>query len=265
MAEEQFLEVEGARLRCRVEGDDGSAPWIVFGNSLMTDLTVWDAQAAALAPHYRLLRYDQRGHGHSTASREPLDFTVLGKDLLAILDAFDIARCIYVGLSMGVPTGLSAYSLAPGRFDRLVFVDGMAKTAENGAQSWEERIAFATAEGMKRMAEATAQRWLQPESLEGPRGRILTEMIAASPLEGFVQCARALQAYDYTDEVGRIRCPLLAIAGAEDGAMPATMQKVFGPVSSEPVVAVPGAGHIPNFEQPAAFNAALLRFLSAAA
>lgn len=264
MAQDAYLDVEGAKLRYRAEGDRADAPWIVLGNSLLTDLSVWGAQAECLAQRYRVLRYDQRGHGRSTASGEALTFDILGSDLLALLDALDIAACSYVGLSMGVPTGLSALRSDAGRFECLVFVDGMAKTAAAGAEVWEERIAFARAEGMAQMAEATVQRWLRPQNAAGERGQTLRAMIAGTPLDGFVQCARALQAYDYLDQVAQIGCPLLAIAGAADGAMPDTMQATFGAVAAQPVVAIANAGHIPNFEQPAAFNEVLLAFLAQA-
>ena len=262
MAREETVRVDGAELHCRIDGPGEDAPWCVFSNSLVTDLRVWDAQVRAIGDRYRVLRYDQRGHGRSSVPPAPLDFSVLGSDVLALLDHFSIERTAFVGLSMGVPTGLAAHARDASRFSRLVFVDGMAKTAPTGAASWEERIVFASAEGMARFAEATIRRWLQPGMRDGERGRTLAGMIAATPLDGFVQSARALQDYDYADEIARIRCPLFAIAGAEDGAMPQTMDKVFGDVAARAVIRIAEAGHIPNFEQPDAFNAALTACLS---
>jgi 3-oxoadipate enol-lactonase len=265
MATDHMIRLDGADIHCRIDGDDASLPWIVFGNSLMTDLRIWDRQVAALAGRYRVLRYDQRGHGSSTATSVPLDFDILGRDLLALLDRSKIDRCTYVGLSMGVPTGLSAYGDQPQRFARLVFVDGQAKTAATGAAAWEERIELARAQGMAVLADQTMRRWLRPEAADGPAGAELAAMIVATPLEGFVQCARALQSYDFLEVVQRITCPLLAIAGALDGVMPKTMQQVFGSAPGARFVEIPDAGHIANFEQPEAFNAQLLSFLGATA
>lgn len=262
MAREQSVTVGAVRLYCRRDGAEGEAPWVVFGNSLVTDLSIWDAQVAALGDRFRVLRYDQRGHGQSSAPDAPLDVEVLGSDLLAVLNHFEVERCTYVGLSMGVPTGLSAHAKAPARFERLVFVDGQARTAPTGATMWAERKAFAKDHGMERVAEDTVRRWLQPPAAEGPAGDTLRAMVAATPLVGFVRGAGALQGYDYLVEVGRIRCPLLAIAGACDGAMPETMTKTFGDVPGARIVRIPEAGHVPNFERPDAFNDALLQFLS---
>lgn len=260
-----MVRLDGAELHCRIDGDDASLPWVVFGNSLMTDLRLWDRQAAALAGRYRVLRYDQRGHGSSTATSVPLDFDILGRDLLALLDWAKIDRCTYVGLSMGVPTGLSAYGSQPQRFARLVFVDGQAKTAATGAASWEERIELARAQGMAVLADQTMRRWLRPAAADSLLGEALAAMIVATPFDGFVQCARALQNYDYLAVVPCITCPLLAIAGALDGAMPKTMQQVFGSLPGARFVEIPNAGHIPCYEQPEAFNGQLLSFLDATA
>jgi len=261
MTLETNVEIAGISLFCRTDGPGSGAPWIIFSNSLVTDLTIWDAQVDALGGRYNLLRYDQRGHGRSGSSKDTLTFDRLGDDVLALLDHFNIQTCSFVGLSMGVPTGLRAYQQDPARFDRLVFVDGMARTAPTGSAAWQERIDFVAQNGMDRFAEATVGRWLQPDSLQSSKGKTLIAMVAATPENGFVQCATALQGYDYADVVPRINIPLLAIAGAEDGAMPVAMEKTFGVVPGAQIATIAKAGHVPNFERPDAFNAKLIKFL----
>jgi len=245
----------------RTAPQDSNAPWIVFGNSLVTDMTIWDAQATALAGRYGVLRYDQAGHGQSGVPQREITFDDLGADLLAVMDAADIERAIYVGLSMGVPTGLAAHRQAADRFTALAFSDGQAKTAPGGAAGWAERIEAAQTEGMDAFAAATAGRWLTDAS--GPETRTrLTQMIADTPFDGFKACATALMDYDYADELARIACPTLLIAGAEDGAMPEGMaSKLLPAVAGSTMHVVDGAGHVPCFEQPDAFNVILSNFL----
>lgn len=237
------------------------APWIVFGNSLVTDLALWDAQVAALAGDFGILRYDQAGHGHSSGP-ESTNLDALGADLLAVMDAADVTRCIYVGLSMGVPTGLAAHKIAADRFLALVLCDGQARTAPGGAAAWADRIAGAEASGMQAFAEATADRWLTETASADTRAR-LVRMIAATPINGFRSCATALMRYDYTAELARITCPTLLIAGAQDGAMPAGMAANLQPaITGAKLHIIDNAGHVPCFEQPTAFNAALSDFLA---
>lgn len=237
------------------------AQWIVFGNSLVTDLSIWDAQVKTLSDQFNILRYDQAGHGRSGVPKNPVDFDDLGADLLAVMDAAKVEKAIYVGLSMGVPTGLAAHRLAPNRFIALVFSDGQAKTAPGGAAGWDERIKGAHASGMETFAAATMDRWLTDATGQDKRTR-LTHMIAATPLDGFTACATALKDYDYADELSRIACPTLLIAGAEDGAMPAGMANTLKPaIAGAQMQLIANAGHVPCFEQPEAFNTALSGFV----
>lgn len=237
-------------------------PWIVFGNSLLTDMTIWDAQVAAFSDGHGILRYDQLGHGKSGMPADPPDFDLLGADLLAVMDAAGVGRAIYVGLSMGVPTGLAAHAAQPGRFDGFVFSDGQSRTAAGGGAAWVDRITAAKTSGMAAFAQATADRWLTAQAGADVRDRLVA-MITATSFDGFRACATALMDYDYFDELARIAVPTLLIAGAEDGAMPQSMANNLEPnIASAEMVVIPVAGHVPCFEQPAAFNAALDGFLS---
>lgn len=248
---------DGVALNYRIDKADPAAPWLVFGNSLMTDLSIWDEQVAALAGNWNILRYDQRGHGRSGVTQAALDIPTLAKDLLALTDFVGIERCTYVGLSMGVPTGLAAFGARPDLFERLVLVDGQARSAATGRAFWEERIAFASEHGMAALAEQTVKRWLRPERHESQQAERLRDMIAATPLEGFVACASALREYDQSAVLSRLSIPVRLIAGAEDGAMPATMKAMAGQIADATFEALPDAGHVPNFEKPAEFNIAL--------
>ncbi|MEO9901467.1 MULTISPECIES: alpha/beta fold hydrolase [Alphaproteobacteria] len=242
--------------------DDTGAPWVVFGNSLVTDLTIWDAQADALAGRCGILRYDQAGHGRSGLPETQVNFDDLGADLLAVMDAAGIDSAHYVGLSMGVPTGLAAHRHAPERFSALVFSDGQAKTAPGGAAGWAERIATAAETGMDAFAAATADRWLTAATGNERREKLLA-MIAATSFEGFRTGATALMDYDYADELKNIQRPTLLIAGAEDGAMPTGMASKLKPAIAGAVMhVIPEAGHVPCFEQPDAFTAVLNEFLT---
>lgn len=261
MTEVRRVEANGLSFRCRLDGDGRDAPWVVFSNSLVTDLSVWDDQAAALSRQFRVLRYDQRGHGGTGVPDGPCDFEQLGGDLLALLDHFRIGRCRFVGLSMGVPTGLQLLSRAPDRVERMVLCDGQAATAAGGAAAWDERIQAARAGGMAALADATVARWFGPEFVADGRADRVRAMIAATPLDGFVACARALQSYDFANVLDTIKAPTLLIVGARDGAMPATMARMGDRIAGAQLIEIADAGHIPNVEQPDTFNRALLGFL----
>lgn len=258
----RIVEVDGLGLRCRVDGADHGAPWLVFSNSLGTTLEVWDAQVAALAGRFRILRYDQRGHGGSAVPGGACDFRRLGDDVLTLLDRFGIQRCTLVGLSMGVPTALRVVEAQPDRVERLVLCDGQATTAAGGSQLWAQRLEQVRTEGMAAFADATVARWFAPGFVASGGADQVRAMLAATPPDGLAACIRALQDYDLSHVLPAIRCPTLLVVGARDGAMPASMARLAGDIAGSRLVEIPDAGHIPNVEQPAAFNVAVMEFVT---
>ncbi|MEQ9815050.1 MAG: alpha/beta fold hydrolase [Azospirillaceae bacterium] len=252
---------DGCRLRLRIDGREGAGSWVVMANSILTDMRVWDAQVPALAERHRVLRFDQRGHGRSDASGDPLDFDRLGADLLALLNRCGVEAAHFVGLSMGVPTVLAALAGAPERFRSVVCVDGHAANRPGGEAFWSGLQKVARDQGMGALAAATVARWLKPGDAQGTAGRQLERMIAATPLDGFLAAAHALKSYDYTAVANAPGCPLLALYGDRDTAIAAGMQRDFGAVPGVRFAAVGDAGHLPNYERPEAFNAQLVAFL----
>ena len=255
--------VDGLKFACRLDGEEGDGPWIVFSNSLATNLSIWDFQIEALARDHRILRYDQRGHGGTDVPEEPCRIPRLAADVLALLDHFEIKRCTFVGLSMGVPTGLQVIVDSPGLIERLILCDGQAETAATGAATWEGRIEEARRDGMVRVADDTVARWFAPEFVAADRAAGVRDMIAATPLEGYISCARALQSYALAPVLAAIKVPTLLIAGSRDGSMPATMQSMSKAIERAQMMEIPNAGHIPNVEQPALFDQAVREFLQA--
>ena len=249
---------DGSRLNYRIdEPETGSRGWIVFSNSLMTSLSIWNRKVDPLFGDWSILRYDQRGHGNSDVPASVATIPQLAYDLIELVDEIGIETFSYVGLSMGVPTGILAATRMKPRVNHLILSDGMAKTAPTGKTAWTERIEFAEANGMTALAEETAQRWLQPAVAASDVGHRLREMIAATPLAGFTACANALKDYDCVDAFASLDVPITLIAGADDGAIPAAMEALKAHQPDASFHPIASAGHIPNFEQPEAFNAVL--------
>ena len=260
---ERFIEHDGLRFRCRIDGAEG-APWMVLSNSLVTDLTVWDPQVAAFGDRFRILRYDQRGHGGTSVPPQPATIGQLADDAAALMQAVGVTAAVFGGVSMGAATGFCLAQRHPGLVTRLIASDGQAATAPGGAEAWGERIALGQRDGMAGYADATMQRWFSRRSRsEGhPAMARVRAMIEATPLEGFIACARALQDYDFRPGLPEMRQPTLLIAGAEDGPMPAGMRAVADVIPGARFVEIPDAGHIPGIERPDAFNAAVAAFLA---
>jgi 3-oxoadipate enol-lactonase len=256
------IKANGITFNYAVEGADG-APWLVFSNSLATNLHMWDPQADDLKRSFRILRYDQRGHGATDAPAGRYSFATLVADALALFDALGIARPHFCGLSMGGATALGLAELHPDRVDRVVVCDSPAMSTPAGALQWEERIAVAQTSGMAALVDSTLARWFPPETLAAkpPHLETLRRMIGATPVNGFIGCAAALADHDCNTAVATR--PVLFIAGSKDGVTPAAMQDMHARLPGSRYVELDGAGHISNLDRPVEFTTAVREFLAA--
>jgi 3-oxoadipate enol-lactonase len=258
------INANGISINYQVDGPDG-APWIVFSNSLATSTAMWDEQAAALKSNFRVLRYDQRGHGGTEVPAGRYAFDTLLDDALGLLDALGIAKAHFAGLSMGGATALGLAERHPDRLDRVIVCDSPCQSTPQSSQQWEERIAVAQSKGIEALIEPTVGRWFPPETMakNPPHLDKVRAMIRATPVNGFIGCAAALAAHDYASAVATVRRPVLFMVGEKDGATPAAMRKLHEKLTGSHFVELPGAGHISNMDRPAEFNRALSGFLAA--
>ena len=141
---------------------EGRGPWVTLSHSLSTDLTLWDDLAAALAPDFTVLRYDTRGHGGTGAPAEPYSFAQLTADLAGLLDALQVGRTHFVGLSMGGMIGQHFALAHPQRLERLVIASSTSRVPPEAGAVWEERIAMARKDGCAALVEGTLGRWFTP-------------------------------------------------------------------------------------------------------
>jgi 3-oxoadipate enol-lactonase len=244
-----------------VQGAAG-APAVLMTHSILSSGMMWEAQAALLAATgWRVIRADTRGHGDSAACAAPYTMRELVADSIAVLDALKIARAHYVGLSLGGMSGLGLGIAHPERLLSLVICDARADMPPALAAPWDDRIAMAQKEACSALADPTIERWFGKPFLDANPAIAQKFRAAASAtsVEGFVGCARAIQGLDYLGAVSRISTPTTLVVGANDGPLPQAMRELQGLIQGSVIEVVPQAGHLPNIDQPTAFNAALMR------
>jgi 3-oxoadipate enol-lactonase len=256
------IKANGININYQIDGPAG-APWIVFSNSLATSTAMWDEQAAALQDSYRVLRYDQRGHGGTDAPSGRYAFDTLLADAIALLDALNIRNAHFAGLSMGGATALGLAERHPGRIDRVIVCDSPCQSTPQSAQQWEERIAIAEEKGIEALVEPTVSRWFAAETVakNPPHLDKVRAMFRATPVNGFIGCAAALADHDYASAAGSVKQPVLFLVGEKDAPAPA-MRKLHEKLPGSRYVELPGAGHISNMDRPAEFNRAVADFLA---
>ena len=221
---------------------------------------------ARLQEPFRVLRYDQRGHGGTDAPAGRYTFEQLIADAVALMDALGIKRAHFGGLSMGGATALGFAQKHPDRLDKVIVCDSPCQSTPTSAQQWEERIAIAEKQGMEPLVEPTVGRWFPPEVIAGQPAAISTrcaQMVRTTPVNGFIGCAAALADHNYAAAVATVTRPVLFMAGEKDGVTPAAMRKLNAALTGSRYVELPGAGHISNLDQPQGFTGAIRDFLKA--
>src|SRR5262245_8005341 len=258
------INANGINFNYRIDGREG-APWLIFSNSLMTNLAMWDDQVAALGGDFRILRYDQRGHGGTDVPAGKYSFDVLTQDVIALMDALSIKRATFCGLSMGGMTALFLAQRHADRFDRVIPCDCGPASTPQSAQQWKERIDLGAEKGMEALVEPTVNRWFPPEfvATKAPVLDKVRGMIRKTPYAGFAGCAAALSDYDLRPGLPGIDRPTLLICGTKDATF-GGMKQIKDAVPGARLVELEGAGHLSNLEQPAAFTRAIGDFIKAA-
>ncbi len=257
------LAVNGIDIAYQIDGPD-DAPTVVMSNSLASAMGMWDTQVAALVPDYRVLRYDTRGHGQSSAPGGAYTMDMLVADVIGLMDGLGIEKAAYCGLSMGGMIGQQLGLEHADRFTGLVLADTISRWPEGAGTLWSGRIRAARQLGMKGVVEGTLERWFTEDCLEArpPEVQMIEKMILSTPVPGFTGCCEAISKINYTDKLGNITLPVLVIVGADDPGTPVSAAEVIHQnIPGSELVIIDHAAHLANVQQPEAFNKALLDFL----
>ena len=255
------LNANGIEISYEIEGE---GPLVTFSHSLACNLSMWDEQVRVLRDRYRVLRYDTRGHGQTSAPTGAYTLDQLADDLKGLLDGLGVAATHFVGLSMGGMIGQVLALKHPAMVQSLTLCDTTSRYPPGAAAVWEERIKTVGAQGMEPMVAPTLERWFTPpfrarrKDLMGTIGT----MIRRTPAAGYVGCCHALPKINVTERLRDVRCPALVIVGEDDPGTPVEMARdIHAALPVAELAVLCRASHLSNVEQPGEFNRALGGFL----
>lgn len=257
--------VNGTTINYRLDGPS-DAPVLVFSNSLATSLAMWNDQVERLQGRFRILRYDNRGHGNSPATPGPYTLELLARDVVGLLDALELEKVSFCGLSMGGMVGQWLGMNAPERLDRLV-LSNTAAYFPNKAM-WRERIAMAEKDGIAAIAEASIRRWFTPGFLQRTTTPETVDrvrkFILETTTEGYLACCVAIRDMDFRAGLAKIEAPTLVIIGERDPAtLPEYGEVIVRGIGGARSAVISDAAHLSNIEQPNNFTRTLVDFISA--
>lgn len=256
-----FALVSDRILHYRLDGPQSGAA-LVFSNSLGSDLRIWDETVSHLPPDLRVVRYDQRGHGLSTAPVLPYTIEELADDLARLLDQLGVAQAVVCGLSVG---GMIAQSIAAARPDLvkgLILCDTAHKIGTR--ESWQARIDQVSEIGLEPLGDEIVDRWVTPGFIDGHAAEYLgwQNMLLRTRREGYISTCAALRDADLISQTRELRVPTLCLCGSQDqGTTPELMGELTSLIPGARLEIIDHASHLPCLEQPEVMARHISKFI----
>jgi len=248
-----FLERDGVRIFYEAAGE---GPPVLLSHGYSATSRMWRGQVEVLAPRYRIITWDMRGHGQSDSPDDPALYSEAATvaDMAAILDALGIDTAVIGGLSLGGYMSLAFHLAHPGRVRALMLFDtGPGYRNPAGREAW------------NRTAEARAVAF-ETRGLDALGAGAEVRIAQHRSAKGLALAARGMLAqFDsrVIESLETIRVPTLVLVGEKDEPFLGATDYMAAKIPGAQKVVIPGAGHAANIDNPAAFNAAVEAFLAA--
>lgn len=241
----------------------GEGPTFVFANSLGTDLRIWDEVIPHLKGVGSVLCFDKPGHGLSQTASGTGSVAAYVDILVALLDALQIERCVFIGLSIG---GLMGQLLAvkyPEKVERLILSNTAAKIGD--PVYWDRRIEKVKQNGLHPLSDMILNRWLPANFCQQNRTTVegMRRMLEGVSVAGYINAVEAIRDADFTEMLRLINVPTLCVAGSKDLSVATDEVKALAElIPGATMLEMQGVGHIPGVEAPREFAQLVLDFVA---
>ena len=245
---------------------DGEGPAVVLVHGVGLDLDMWAAQAAALARHYTVIRYDMLGHGGSAKPPGKLRLSSYITQLEMVHRYFRLGRSVVVGFSMGALVGRAFAFAHPERLAGLALLNGVYDRTPAELDAIRARLQLAETDGPEALIEAALARWLSPEFRAAAPDAVaaIEDRLRANDRHGFLAAYRVFIEADEAaaGPLTALSCPALVITGEKDqGSTSAMAAAMAAAIPDAELHVLPGLAHLAPIEGADAVNALLLGFL----
>jgi pimeloyl-ACP methyl ester carboxylesterase len=219
---------------------------------------MWAGQIDTLAPHFKVVAWDMRGHGQSDYPEDPAQYSeeATVADMAALLDAVGARDAVVGGLSLGGYMSLAFHRAHPERTRALLIIDTGPGYKNDQAR-----------EGWNKTSIARAERFEAEGLPDASRGSAEVRLARHRDATGLARAARGMLTQRdarVIESLPDIKAPAVVIVGANDTPFLAASDYMAAKIPGAKKVVIEGAGHSANIDQPAAFNRALLDFLTSA-
>lgn len=241
-----------------------NAPCLTFIPGIGNDAEFWAEQAAGLSAHFRVLRFDPWGHGHSPPPPQSCNFADIRDGVVQLWDRLGIERGAVVGLGFGGSLALALGLEYPERVTRIAAFCCRPRQPDDRREFWRGRCDAAQTQGIDKLADVTVDRWLSADfRTNHPQvDSLLRSMMKNTSLEGYLAYVHAFIEMDFSARFPDLRVPTLLVAAEHDhGGGPVTdMQAMAAQNPNTELQVIANVGHICNHEAPAEVEQLLHRF-----
>lgn len=240
---------------------------ILFIHGFPFNKSMWDPQINALKDQHRVIAYDIRGFGNTSAGNEDPSITLFADDLIKFMDTLQIKKAIVCGLSMGGYIVLNAVSRYPERFEAILLCD--TQCISDSAEQKEKRyrtIEQIEQKGIEDYADNFVKSVFCEESLTLKKQEVekIRDIILNTSRETIIKTLQALaQRQETCYSLPEIRIPTLILCGRQDTVTPVIQSEyLYEHIAHSTLYTIDMAGHMSNLEQPEKFNTHLFNFVS---
>lgn len=256
-----FVDIDGCRIHYRLEGA-ADAPVVMLCHGLLGTLDMWMPQVASLAARYRVLRFDNRGHGASSVTPPPYTVAQLAADAVGVLDVLGIERVHFVGCSLGGMIGQAMGAHRSARLRSLVLVG--SRSVMPPPAMWDERIRLARAEGTAPLVPTMLERWFTPAFRNAHPEAVqpIVDGIRATHVDGFVGACMAIREMDHRAILPHIAVPTLVTSARDDPGVPVSDTRLIeASIPGAQMALIEDARHLFTIERAEVFEPILLDWL----
>lgn len=257
------IRVNGIQINYELSGKD-NGPVVVLSHALGCNLNMWRDQESKLASEFKVLRFDTRGHGLSDAPSERYSLDLLIQDALCLLDALNIEKVHWVGMSMGGMLGQAITINNPTRIASLTLCDTGPFMPPEKQIEWKTKIDMVRNQGIESIVQESLKDWFTPEFhlKETLALNEIRQQLLSTSTVGYEGCVWAIMGLNFIDRIKEIMQPTLIMVGGKDLKVPVGVSKMMHEkISGSELVVIPEAAHLSSVGQPEVFNHHLLKFL----
>lgn len=250
---------------CFDDFGEGNMP-LIFIHGFPFDKSSWQPQMAFFRHTHRVIAYDIRGFGASTAGSEKASIALFADDLVHFMDRMLIEKAIVCGLSMGGYILLNAVKRYPTRFEAIILADTQCIADSEELRAKRKQTILEIGDGgLQSFADGFIKNVFTPVSLNNKNGlvRSIKNTILSTPVETLKGTLYALaERAEMCTSLKEIYVPTLILCGREDRVTPVAQSQILhNQIEGSTLHIIENAAHLSNLEQPIEFNKHITNFI----